>query len=96
MNLFRGIIALGLFIAGIFFTIKFFVSGYDGFIAALAILMFISAYIIWPSKKRGGRDDGYWWADALEILIELPFDIMIWLFRLIIRLFKHGDGGIDL
>lgn len=61
-----------------------------------AVLCFFVAYIIWPSKRKGQRDDGGRIADIFELLIELPFELLSWCFKLLGRLFKGKGDGVDI
>jgi hypothetical protein len=61
----------------------------------LAIGCLVLAYLLWPSKKRGQRQGESRFLDWLEVLIELPFDLLSWLLRLLLRLLR-GAEGVDL
>jgi hypothetical protein len=63
----------------------------------IALVCFVLAYLIWPSKRQGQRHEDNWPLDVMEILIELPAEIIFWVFRMIGHLFRKGDGiDIDL
>lgn len=56
----------------------------------LAALGFVLAYWLWPSRRRGQRQDQHYWLDLLEILVELPVNLLFWLLRLLARPFRDG------
>ncbi len=96
MELLRALISLVLFSCGIYFLFDGFSPELDWKALALAAFVFVLAYFFWPSRKRGQREDGNPWLDALELIVELPVEIFLWVFRLFARLFKDGDAGVDL
>jgi len=59
------------------------------------ITCFVIAYFVWPSRKRGHREQESSFLDILEFVIELPVEIFIWMVRLLGRIFRNKDGGID-
>ena len=81
MNTLREVIAVILYCIAIILTIFMFTNAFSWTLLALAIITYLSAYWTWPSKREGQRDDNYWWLDIIELLIELPFRIIGWLFR---------------
>ena len=56
----------------------------------LAALCFGLAYWLWPSRRRGQRQEEHSWLDLLEILIELPVNLLFWLLRQLARPFRDG------
>lgn len=48
----------------------------------IAVGCFAAAYFIWPSKKKGFRDDNFWLFDVAELLIEGPILIVIGIIKL--------------
>ncbi len=60
------------------------------------ITCFVIAYFIWPSKRRGNREGDSYLLDILELIIEFPVELFSWLFRLLARLFRSKDGGLDI
>jgi len=61
----------------------------------VAIACFVIAYFLWPSKKRGQREQENSFLDIVELVIELPVEMTIWVFRLLGRMLRSKDGGID-
>ncbi len=97
MTLIRAISATIFFFAGIFCVVKIFTTPFEWMMLIIALACFVLAYFIWPSKRQRQRQDDSWPLDAMEILIELPVNIIVWAFRMISHLFRKGDGiDIDL
>lgn len=93
MNIIREIIAVILFIVAISLTVYICIDTFSWGYLISAIVCYLAAYSIWPSKRQGQRDDNYVWLDIIEVLIEIPFILV----RGILRLFKDKDGvDIDL
>ena len=96
MELLRAFLSIVFFCLGLYLIIDFFRSDYDWLLLLFAIIAFWVAYWTWPSRRRGKREDEHFWLDLIEIVIELPIEILLWIFRLSTRPFKDGDAGIDL
>ena len=97
MNLLRAIIAIAFFAVGVYLTIEVIVGAYTAMFLLGSFGAFLLAYLTWPSKKRGQREDDYVFFDVLELFIELPIEILLWLFRLLGRFIKSGgDAGLDI
>ncbi len=96
MDFLRALFSLLFFISGIYLLIDGFAPEIDGRLLLAACGFFLIAYIFWPSKKRNQREETYFWMDWLELVIELPIQVFLWIFRLFARLFKDGDPGVDL
>jgi len=56
---------------------------------------FIIAYFVWPSKKRGQRAQENSFLDIIELVIEFPVEMIMWIFRFLGRIFRSKDGGFD-
>jgi len=93
-----------MFVLGVVFVVDLVSSGFDLKGLLFAVLCFVGAYIVWPSKKKGQRDEGNSFLDILEVVIEAPVEIFMWLLRIVGRLLGRsdrngsgscGDGGID-
>ena len=61
-----------------------------------ALSCYVIAYILWPSKKRGYREETNAFLNILEFIIEFPIEIFMWLCRLFGRIFRNKDGGVDI
>ena len=100
MNIIREITSIIIFFAALYCALDLFISGFNGLSLAAGALCFVLAYGIWPSKKRGQRHNDNWVIDLLEVVIELPVEMTIWLIRtlvkLVVRLFSGKGDGFDL
>lgn len=92
MTIIRAITATIIFLLGIFFLVKLFIAPFEWMNVIIALICFALAYFIWPSKKQGQRDEDNGFLDVMEILIELPVEIIFWIFRMLGHLFRKGDG----
>jgi len=92
MILTRAIIATIIFCLGMFFLIKLFVMPFEWMNLIIALVCFAIAYFIWPSKKQGQRQEDSLLLDIMEMLIELPVEIIFWVFRMLGHLFRKNDG----
>lgn len=92
----RAFIAIAIFVTAVFLSAMMVTEGFSWLYLLGAIACFITAYFTWPSKKRGQRDRDCWYYDTCELLIELPIEFLLWLFRLLGRLFRSNDGGFDI
>jgi hypothetical protein len=92
MTIIRAITATIIFLLGIFFLVKLFTAPFSWINLIIALICFALAYFIWPSKKQGQRHEDNWVLDVMEILIELPVEIIFWVFRMIGHLFRKSDG----
>lgn len=95
MEALRELLAVIVYIAGaICFTL--FAENFEWYLVLVAVVCFVSAYIIWPSRRRGDRQKENIFLEVLEFVVELPVDIFLWLLRFFGRLFRNKDGGIDI
>jgi len=96
MNGFREIVSIILFTVGIALSLEIIFEGFGWVYIAGALICFFLAYAFWPSKKRGQRQDDNTVLDWLELIIELPIEIFLWMFRLLARIIKHKGADFDL
>jgi len=98
MQVLREIVAVIAFILGVVFIVDLVSYGFNSRGLFFSVLCFVVAYIVWPSKKKGQRNDGNGFLDILELVIEAPVEIFMWLLRIVGRLLGRGggDGGIDI
>jgi hypothetical protein len=96
MELLRVIVSLLFFVSGVYLLIDGLIPDVDWYLLLMAAGAFLFAYAFWPSKRRGQREEANSWLDLIEIFVELPIEIFLWVFRLCARLFKDGDAGVDL
>ncbi|MES2818301.1 MAG: hypothetical protein V4812_04860 [Pseudomonadota bacterium] len=97
MTALRELTATLLFIAALVLVILLFANDFSWGCCLAILLCFALAYMLWPSKRRGQRRDDSGFLDLLEIFIELPIQLLLWLFRLLGGLFRGGKGdGFDI
>ncbi len=95
MEMLREFTATLIFIVGVTLVVSL-IGVFDWGDLIAAIGCFVAAYFIWPSKRHGYREQDNRFLDMLEIIIELPIDILVWIVRFVIRIFRSNDGGIDI
>lgn len=61
----------------------------------LVLFGYVLAYVVWPSKRSGQRQESNLLLDVLEVIVELPVEAFLWVFRLLGRLVAR-DGGVDI
>lgn len=96
MIVLREISAAMIFVVGVVFLFDILSAGFSWEAILLSLFCFVLAYVIWPSKKKGQRQDYYGFLDVLEFVIEMPFEILKWFFRLLGRIFSGKGDGIDI
>lgn len=87
MNGLREFVAVLLWITSVVSLLNCIFVSFSAKLILLALVCFIAAYFIWPSRRRGHREDDYWWLDLAELLIEAP----VLLVRFIVRVITHID-----
>ncbi|MDX1453264.1 MAG: hypothetical protein R3183_11955 [Oleiphilaceae bacterium] len=96
MIIIREMLACLIFLVGLVWVIE---SITDGFMMTqffLGLLCLLGAHFVWPGKLRHQSDERKRFLDWLEVLIELPFEILAWLFRVLGRLLGGKGDGIDI
>lgn len=98
MGLLRHIIAVVFFILGAVLVIELTTEGFKLGVFIFAVVLFLAAYIVWPSKTKGQRDQSGTFLDIVEFIIEAPVDIVHWALKVLGRLFggsgrSGGSGG---
>ncbi|GAA5315157.1 MAG: hypothetical protein AseanaTS_03610 [Candidatus Pelagadaptatus aseana] len=96
MNTFRELSSCVLFMIALLLLFEIFTAGFSWVFAGGSVVFFVLAYLVWPSKKKGQRNDDHWYLDVLEVVIELPIELVLRLFRFLARVAKDKDGGFDL
>ncbi|WP_428036431.1 hypothetical protein, partial [Amphritea sp.] len=96
METVREIVATILFVMGIVLLVSVGIDSFSWFALVAAVICLYLAFLIWPSQVRGQRQPGHPLLDILEFIIELPFDVFVWLFRGLKTLFQGKNGGIDI
>lgn len=96
MEIVRIVVATGVFLGACFLIWDGLVSTPTGWaLLVLAAFCFGLAYLIWPSRKRGQRDQEHPLLDVLEVVLELPVECLIWLIRGLGRLVSGKGVDID-
>ncbi len=91
MTTLREIVATLLFMLAMALVIQLFASEF-AWLSLLGVLLCLAlAYACWPSRRRGQRDDASGWIDLLEVVIELPVQLLLWLLRGLGGLFRWLD-----
>lgn len=100
MEILRIVVATLFFIAGTFLVVGTLITGVNWQDLLAALLFYLFAYLVWPSKKRGSRETENPILDMLEYVVEFPIEVIIWFFRLLGRLlgglFGNKSDGIDI
>ena len=100
MEFLRIVVATLFFIAGTFLVVGTLITGVNWQDLLAALLFYLFAYLVWPSKKRGSRETENPMLDMLEYVVEFPIEVIIWFFRLLGRLlsglFGNKSDGIDI
>lgn len=92
MNALRELTATLTFIAALVVLTLLFAQDFSWGYCLVMLLCFGLAYALWPSKRRGQRRDDNGFLDLLELVIELPIQLLLWLFRLLGGLFRGNKG----
>lgn len=87
----RVLIATITFFVGAFFLIKLCLLPFVWMTLLIALVCFVFAYLMWPSKKKGQREEDNWFLDIMELMIELPAELFFWAFRVAGHLFRKSD-----
>lgn len=96
MTSLRQISACLFFLGALGLLIQLFSAGFAWSLLLGAGLGFALAYVLWPSKHQDdGRNDNVL-LDLLEWVIEFPVELLLWLLRLLGRLFRGKGDGFDL
>lgn len=78
MNIVRQLLASALFSICIYLVFDLFAQGFDVYVFAGAIVIYLCAYFLWPKKEK--ETDSFW-LDIGEMIIELPFRAVAMLLR---------------
>jgi hypothetical protein len=90
MERLREVVAVFLFLLGIILVVDAFIGQFDLLFLLTGFVCLLLAYFIWPSKKNSHREDNIY-LDIMEFAIELPFDILLWVVRFLMRVFRKAD-----
>ncbi|REL27146.1 hypothetical protein DXX93_11595 [Thalassotalea euphylliae] len=97
MESLRELIATLCFIAGTILVTSMLAQEFSWLMLIAPIILYATAYLCWPSKRRGKRDSENVVLDIIELIIEFPVEFFLWLFRLLGRVLASllgakGDG----
>lgn len=99
MEALREFIATVGFIAAVILCAAAFATDVNWLYLTVGVVLFGVVYVVWPSKRRGKRDDGNPIIDIIEVIIEFPVELILWLLRGLWRILTSlfgGKGGIDI
>jgi len=96
MIVLREIFSIIVFVVGFIFFGELFINEFSWQSLLVSLFCFGFAYLLWPSRKKGQRQDDHWYLDLIEFVIEVPIELLKWLFRLLGRIFSGKGDGIDL
>jgi hypothetical protein len=83
MILLREITAMVLWSISLMLILSCIFSSFNTLRLIIAAGCLAAAYFIWPSKKKGLRDDDFWLFDLAELLIEGPMLIVAGIIKLL-------------
>ena len=81
------------FIAGTFLIMGMLIVPFDWTYLFAGFVFYLFTYLVWPSKKRGKRVSESAIIDKLELIVEFPIELIIWLLRILGGLFRGLLGG---
>lgn len=96
MEALRELIALLLFICSTVLLIVLFNNTFDWIQLVIIFSGFLLAYFIWPSKRKNQRKRENALLDILEIIVELPIELLFWPFRVLWRVIRRSDNILDI
>lgn len=82
MTLLREITAVFLWLAFLMLSLSCLFGSFSWGKLLLALGCALAAYIIWPSRRHGQRQDDGWLFDLAELLIEAPVSLLRWIVHL--------------
>ncbi|WP_043969759.1 MULTISPECIES: hypothetical protein [Acinetobacter] len=86
MDIFRYLITIFLFAAGVFYLVQFLGENFDLIFFALSIVCFLFAYWVKPKREqRERRSDAWYWFDPIDMFVEAVYLIINLPFRLLRR-----------
>ena len=91
MDVVRVIIAITIFSISSYLIYDLFANGFDWLVLVASIVGYISVHYIWPKNADHESD----WYELLEHILDLPFRAMSSSLRLVGKLFRGGDGNLD-
>ena len=92
MNELRVIAATSFFALGSYLVYDMIVNSFDWRVRTACLFCFAAAHYVWPRKAAGENH----WFDALELIVDLPYQAIASLLRWLGRIVRGKDGGIDI
>ncbi|MEC7120776.1 MAG: hypothetical protein VXW65_12855 [Pseudomonadota bacterium] len=87
------LLSVTLFITAFAALFSLFLNGLSWLYVAIAVGGFLLAAWIWPSRRKSDRrGKDYSFLDWLELLIELPAELLLLPFRFIVSIGRLFDG----
>lgn len=94
MTFFRELIAVAVFWLGAAIAATILSAMFNWLAFFGACLCFVLAYFIWPSHKKGQRPKSHFILDAIEFIIEMPVEFLLWILKLLGRLLHNINPGL--
>ncbi|MCH7312798.1 hypothetical protein [Acinetobacter sp. ANC 3882] len=95
MDIFRYLLSIILFVAGVFCVLQFLLQDFNLIFLALSFTCFLFAYWVKPDRENHGRSNDTWyWFDLIDISVELVYRIITLPFRLLRRIFDFFSPDI--
>ncbi len=88
----RAFFSLTLFCGSGILLWDLFMSGFSWLVLLGVIISYLLAYYLWP---KGKTDDNPLY-ELVELIVELPFQILAKVLRSLGRAFSRSDGGLDI
>jgi membrane protein implicated in regulation of membrane protease activity len=96
MDFVRIVLSIAAFIIGFYLIVDLVVEGFDFAVLICAVVSFLLAHVLWPEHERKD-DDKLYLIDIIELVVQLPYNLVVTILRGIGRIAKDGgDTGLDL
>lgn len=92
MDVIRIAVSIFLFTLGIYFAFDLIINGFHLMVLLGMLGSFVGSYLIWPKNHKMESD----WVDFVGNIIEIPFRLLSWVFRGIVKLARDTNDGVDL
>lgn len=95
MDIFRYLLTIILFIAGVFCLVQFLLKDFNLIFLVISFVCFLFAYWVKPDRENHGRNnDAWYWFDLIDLSVELVYRIITLPFRLLRRIFDFFSPDI--
>ncbi|WP_151715337.1 hypothetical protein [Acinetobacter sp. TUM15071] len=95
MDLFRYLLTIILFVAGVFCLVQFLLQDFTLMLLALSLVCFLFGYWVKPKREGHQRRNDVWdWFDLIDTSIEVVYRIITLPFRLLRRIFDFFSPDI--